>query len=175
MARGDLAPVRAPRATVTARALRRELRRASPNLVVIDGGKGQLSAALAAMQALRPAARRRDRARQAGGGGLRAGPPGADRARRATPPGLQLLQRIRDEAHRFALGFHRQRRDAQARESIFDALPGVGPARRRALHPALRLGRAPARASQEELEGVPGLPAKVGREIYAALHRTGGA
>src|SRR4029078_10750453 len=46
--------------------------------------------------------------------------------------GLQLLQRVRDEAHRFAIGFHRQRRDAKARESIFDTLPGVGPARRRA-------------------------------------------
>jgi hypothetical protein len=48
-------------------------------------------------------------------------------------PGLHLLQRVRDEAHRFALDFHRQRRQAKARESIFDTLQGVGPARRRAL------------------------------------------
>src|SRR5204863_469836 len=47
--------------------------------------------------------------------------------------GLQLLRRVRGEAHRFAFGFHRQRRDARAKESIFDTLPGVGPARRRAL------------------------------------------
>jgi excinuclease ABC subunit C len=89
--------------------------------------------------------------------------------------GLQLLQRIRDEAHRFALGFHRQRRDAQARESILDALPGVGPARKRAL---IRHFGSPERllaASPEELEGVPGVPAKTGRQIYAALHKAGGA
>jgi excinuclease ABC subunit C len=89
--------------------------------------------------------------------------------------GLQLLQRIRDEAHRFALGFHRQRRDATARESLLDSLPGVGPVRRRAL---MRHFGSPERllaASPEELEGVPGLPAKTGRAIYAALRRAGGA
>ena len=72
-------------------------------------------------------------------------------------PGLQLLQRIRDEAHRFALGFHRQRRDARSFETIFDTLQGVGPARRRAI---LRHFGSPERfleASQEELEGVPEL------------------
>ena len=48
-------------------------------------------------------------------------------------PGLQLLQRIRDEAHRFAVGFHRQRRESRGFASLFDELEGVGPARRRAL------------------------------------------
>ena len=48
-------------------------------------------------------------------------------------PGLQLLQRIRDEAHRFAVGFHRQRRESRGFSSLFDELEGVGPARRRAL------------------------------------------
>ena len=89
--------------------------------------------------------------------------------------GLQLLQRIRDEAHRFALGFHRQRRDAAARQSILDALPGVGPARKRAL---LRHFGSPERlleASRDELEGVPGIPAKTGRAVYAALHKAGAA
>jgi len=147
---------------------------AVPNLVVIDGGKGQLSAALAAMQAFdlpRVAvialAKRAEEVFVPG----RPGPIVLD----PSSPGLQLLQRIRDEAHRFALGFHRQRRDAQARESILDALPGVGPARKRAL---LRHFGSPERllaASQDELEAVPGLPAKVGRQVYAALHRAGRA
>jgi hypothetical protein len=90
-------------------------------------------------------------------------------------PGLQLLQRIRDEAHRFAVGFHRQRRDAAARGSIFDTLEGVGPARRRAL--LLHFGSAERvlAASQEELEGVPGVPAKTARSIYAQLHKAGRA
>ena len=89
--------------------------------------------------------------------------------------GLQLLQRIRDEAHRFALGFHRQRRDAKARESILDALPGVGPARKRALiqhfgSPERLLEREPARSSR----ACPASRPRSGGEIYAALHRTGG-
>jgi excinuclease ABC subunit C len=89
--------------------------------------------------------------------------------------GLQLLQRIRDEAHRFALGYHRQRRDKVARESILDALPGVGPARKRALIQHFGSPERILQASAEELEGVPGVPAKTGRQVYAALHRAGRA
>jgi excinuclease ABC subunit C len=147
---------------------------AIPNLVVVDGGKGQLSAALAAMQAhdlprvaAIALAKREEEVFLPG----RSDPVLLER----DSAGLQLLQRIRDEAHRFALGFHRQRRDVRARESILDALPGVGPARRRAL---LRHFGSPERllaASPEELEGVPGVPAKTGRQIYAALHKAGRA
>jgi excinuclease ABC subunit C len=145
-----------------------------PNLVVIDGGKGQLSAALAAMQqfdlprvAVIALAKRAEEVFVPGRPQPIVLEPGS--------AGLQLLQRIRDEAHRFALGFHRQRRDKEARESILDALPGVGPARKRAL---MRHFGSPERllaASAEELEGVPGVPAKTGRQIYAALHRAGAA
>jgi excinuclease ABC subunit C len=145
---------------------------AIPNLVVVDGGKGQLSAALAAMQAydlprvaVIALAKREEEVFLPG----RPHPAVLER----DSAGLQLLQRIRDEAHRFALGFHRQRRDERARESILDALPGVGPARKRAL--MLHFG-SPERllaASPEELEGVPGVPAKTGRQIYAALHKAG--
>jgi excinuclease ABC subunit C len=145
-----------------------------PNLVVIDGGKGQLSAALAAMQAydlprvaVISLAKREEEVFVPG----RPDPIVLDSA----SPGLQLLQRIRDEAHRFALGFHRQRRESRAHESILDALPGVGPARRRAL---IRYFGSPERilaAGPEEFEGVPGVPAKTGRQIYAALHRAGRA
>lgn len=147
---------------------------AVPNLVVVDGGKGQLSAALAAMQAFdlpRVAvialAKREEEVFVPG----RSGPIVLGR----NSPGLQLLQRIRDEAHRFALGFHRQRRDTKARESILDALPGVGPARRRALMQHFGSPERLLAATSEELEGVPGVPAKIGRELYAALHRTGSA
>src|SRR5207253_3545541 len=86
---------------------------ATPNLVVVDGGKGQLSAALAAMQAFdlpRVAvvalAKRVEEVFVPGR---------SDPIRLAAhSPGLQLLQRIRDEAHRFAVGFHRQRRDTRS-------------------------------------------------------------
>jgi excinuclease ABC subunit C len=86
--------------------------------------------------------------------------------------GLQLLQRIRDEAHRFALGFHRTRRGRAAVDSIFDSLPGVGPARRRLLMERFGTADALVGATRDDLESIPGLPAKVGREIHAALHRT---
>ncbi len=145
-----------------------------PNLVVIDGGKGQLSAALAAMQqfelprvAVISLAKREEEIFLPG----RPDPVRLDPA----SPGLQLLQRVRDEAHRFALGFHRQRRGAEAHTSILDALPGVGPARKRAL---LQHFGSPERllaAGREDFEGVPGVPAKTGRAIYDALHRAGGA
>jgi excinuclease ABC subunit C len=90
-------------------------------------------------------------------------------------PGLQLLQRIRDEAHRFAVTFHRQRRDTAARASIFDAIEGVGPARRRALLQHFGSAERVVEATEAELEGVPGVPAKTARRIYAQLHKTGRA
>ena len=144
----------------------------TPNLVVIDGGKGQLSAALAAMQAFdlpRVAvialAKREEE--------VFVPHQGEPIVLPRHSAGLQLLQRIRDEAHRFALGFHRQRRDAAARESIFDELRGVGPARRRALLRHFGSAERVLAASQEELEGVPTLPAKTARTIYAQLHKAG--
>jgi excinuclease ABC subunit C len=147
---------------------------ATPNLIVIDGGKGQLSAALAAMQgydlprvAVISLAKREEEVFVPG----RPEPIvlGRDSA------GLQLLQRIRDEAHRFALGFHRQRREAKARGSIFDELQGVGPVRRRALLQHFGSADRLLDASQEELEGVPGVPQKTARAIYAQLHKAGRA
>jgi len=145
-----------------------------PNLVVVDGGKGQLAAALAAMHELDLArvavislAKREEEVFVPG----RSQPVLLDRG----SAGLQLLQRIRDEAHRFALGFHRSRREAKARESILDALPGVGPARRRALLSHFGSAERLLEATRDELEGVPGLPPRVGRQIYAALHKAGGA
>jgi excinuclease ABC subunit C len=147
---------------------------ATPNLVVIDGGKGQLSAALAAMHeldlprvAVISLAKRIEEVFVPG----RAGPI----LLAEHSPALQLLQRIRDEAHRFAITFHRQRRDAASRTSMFDQLEGVGPARRRALLQHFGSAERVASASREELEGVPGVPAKTARRIYEQLHKAGRA
>ncbi len=147
---------------------------ATPNLVVIDGGKGQLSAALAAMQeldlprvAVIALAKRIEEVFVPG----RAGPILLPEH----SAGLQLLQRIRDEAHRFAVTYHRSRRDTAARESMFDQLEGVGPARRRALLRHFGSAERVLAATQEELEGVPGVPAKTARSIYAQLHKAGRA
>ncbi len=147
---------------------------ATPNLVVIDGGKGQLSAALAAMQeldlprvAVIALAKRIEEVFVPDRPGPIVLSPHS--------PGLQLLQRIRDEAHRFAVTFHRQRRDAASRESMFDQLEGVGPARRRALLKHFGSAERVLEASEGELEAVAGVPAKTARNIYAQLHRTGRA
>jgi len=144
----------------------------SPNLVVVDGGKGQLSAALAAMQefdlprvAVIALAKREEEVFV----------PGRPDAIRLDPhsAGHQLLRRIRDEAHRFALGYHRQRRSAHSFESMLDELEGVGPARRRALLRHFGSAEGVVAATQEELEGVRGVPPKTARRIYAQLHKAG--
>jgi excinuclease ABC subunit C len=143
-----------------------------PNLVVIDGGKGQLSAALSAMQAYDlPRVAVISLAKRAEEVFVPGRPDPIVLPRES--PGLQLLQRVRDEAHRFALGFHRQRRETRARGSIFDYLVGVGPARRRALLRHFGSAERLLEATREELEGVPGVPAKTARSIYAQLHKTG--
>jgi excinuclease ABC subunit C len=145
-----------------------------PNLVVVDGGKGQLSAALEAMQAydlprvaVIALAKRIEEV-------FVPGRPDAIVLSRHNP-GLQLLQRLRDEAHRFALGFHRQRRESRGFGSLFDELEGIGPARRRALLQHFGSVERMVAATQEELEGVPGVPAKTARRIYAQLHKAGRA
>jgi excinuclease ABC subunit C len=86
---------------------------------------------------------------------------------------LRLLQRVRDEAHRFALDFHRDRRGKAMTRSLLDELPGVGPVRKRAL---LNHFGSPERlvgASREELEAVPGIPGKLARQIHRQLHKAG--
>jgi excinuclease ABC subunit C len=145
---------------------------ALPNVVVIDGGKGQLAAGLRALQGFRDRgvivislAKRIEEVFIPG---------------RAAPlvlahdtPELQLLQRVRDEAHRFAITHHRIRRDRAMTSSMLDDLPGVGPARKRALLAHFGSPDAILSASREELEAVPGVPGKLAREMYRELHRTG--
>jgi excinuclease ABC subunit C len=146
----------------------------TPNLVVIDGGKGQLAAALGAMQAYDlPRVAVISLAKRIEEVFLPDRPDSVLLPDHS--PGLQLLRRIRDEAHRFAITFHRQRRDSASRESMFDQLEGVGPVRRRALLRHFGSAERLLDATAEELEGVPGMPAKTARRIYAQLHRAGRA
>jgi excinuclease ABC subunit C len=143
-----------------------------PNVVVIDGGKGQLAAGLRPLRGFRDRgvavvslAKRIEELFIPG----RRAPLVLDHS----TPELQLLQRVRDEAHRFAITHHRSRRDKAMRTSLLDELPGVGPARKRALLAHFGSPDAVVAASREELQAVPGLPAKVARELHGALHRAG--
>jgi excinuclease ABC subunit C len=145
---------------------------ALPNVIVIDGGKGQLAAGMRALEPFRERgvtiislAKRIEEVFLPG---------------RAEPlvlahdtPELQLLQRVRDEAHRFAVTHHRIRRDRAMTASVLDDLPGVGPARKRALLAHFGSPDAILTASREELESVPGVPGKLARDMYHELHRSG--
>ncbi|MGH2955833.1 MAG: excinuclease ABC subunit UvrC [Solirubrobacterales bacterium] len=145
---------------------------ALPDLVVVDGGKGQLSAGVRALEPLVERgvtvislAKRIEEVFVPG----RRKPIRLEKGSDA----LRLLQRVRDEAHRFAITFHRSRRDKSMTASVLDGVKGVGPARKRAL---LRHFGSPDRllsASREELEAVPGVPGKLAREIHRQLHRAG--
>jgi excinuclease ABC subunit C len=144
-----------------------------PNLIVIDGGPGQLSAGLRALKGFRDRgvavvslAKRIEEIFVPG---------------RPEPillphdkPALQLLQRVRDEAHRFAITHHRTRRDRAMTESILDDLPGIGAARKRTLLNHFGSPEAVLAATREQLEAVPGLPGKTARDLYNHLNRTGG-
>ncbi len=145
---------------------------ALPGLVVIDGGKGQVAAGT---RALRPfiergvtvisLAKRLEEVHVPG----RASPIDLP----ADSEASKLLQRVRDEAHRFAIDHHRGRRDRAMTGSVLDELKGVGPVRKRAL---LQHFGSPERllaASREELEAVPGVPGKVAREVHEQLNRIG--
>jgi excinuclease ABC subunit C len=145
---------------------------ALPNVVVIDGGKGQLAAGVDALRGFRERgvtvvslAKRVEELFVPG----RATPLLLDHA----TPELQLLQRVRDEAHRFAITHHRGRRDRAMTSSFLDELPGIGPARKRALLAHFGSPEAVVAASREELQAVPGVPAKVARELHNNLHRAG--
>jgi excinuclease ABC subunit C len=145
---------------------------ALPNVVVIDGGKGQLAAGLEPLKGFRDRgvavvslAKRIEEV-------FRPGISEPILLPHDTPE-LQLLQRVRDEAHRFAITHHRIRRDKAMTESIMDELPGIGPARKRALLKHFGSPDAVLAARREDLENVPGLPQKVARDLYTHLNRTG--
>jgi excinuclease ABC subunit C len=145
---------------------------ALPNLVIIDGGKGQLSAGLPHLEGFRERgttvvslAKRIEEV-------FLPGNPVPVIMAHDTPE-LQLVQRVRDEAHRFAITHHRIRRDKAMTVSVMDDLPGIGPARKRALLNHFGSPEAVLGASREALENVPGFPQKVARDLFNHLNRTG--
>ena len=148
-----------------------------PDLVLVDGGAGQLEAAHAALAEL-------------GIEGLAlvgvAKGPDRDAGRERffmrgrepfqLPPGdpvLFFLQRLRDEAHRFAIGTHRARRSALIQGSALDEVPGIGPRRKKALLLHFGSARAVARAGLADLEAVNGIDRATARKIYDHFNAAG--
>jgi excinuclease ABC subunit C len=144
----------------------------APDLIVIDGGRGQLSAG---MRALAPLAGRGTAVVALAKREEEVFVPGRPDPVELPPDSLasRLLQRVRDEAHRFAVDFHRGRRDRAMTHSLIDELPGVGPVRKRALLEHFGSPDRLVAASREELEAVPGIPGKLARQIHHQLHRAG--
>ena len=150
----------------------------TPDLVVIDGGRGQFEAAREVLSVL-----------GVKGVKLAAIAKGPDRnAGRETffvegresfklgprDPALFFIQRLRDEAHRFAIGAHRARRKKEFVKSPLDEIPGIGPSRKRALLLAFGSAKAVARAGLADLEKTPGLNAATAKLVYDFFRDAGG-
>ncbi len=139
-----------------------------PDLILIDGGKGQLNAALKAMA-------------DCGVGsipaiGLAKENESIFLPRRAKPvvlpptsPGLQLLQRVRDEAHRFAIGYYHKVHKRQTFASALDSIPGIGPGRKRALLRRFGSVKGIREAVEKELAAVKGMTAGSARKVKEGL------
>jgi excinuclease ABC subunit C len=163
----------------------------APDLVLLDGGKGQLNAARAVLRdlgvaevALAALAKEREqagpRARTLRHGGTKREKlflPGVKDAVLLAPDSaaLLLLQRIRDESHRFAIRYHRELRRKAGLRSILDELPGIGPVKRRALLRTLGSLEGVRRASVAELAGIPKLSRADAELIYRFFHASSGA
>ena len=142
----------------------------SPNLLLVDGGKAQLNVAVNVVEELGLAdeiavaalAKRFEEVYVPG----QADPIRIPRRSEA----LYLLQRIRDEAHRFAITYHRQLRGKRMTASAIDDVPGLGPGRKKRLLKELGGITAVKQAGLEDLEGLSWLPEKVAHALYAKLH-----
>jgi len=141
-----------------------------PDLVVIDGGKGQLAAAVEAAQALGQErlpivslAKREEEVYMPGY---------ADPLRLSRrSPSLRLLQHVRDEAHRFAVSYSRKRRSQRTITSELLRIPGIGPARRRLLLERFGSLAGVRTATPAEIASLPGFSAKLADRVLDRLHQ----
>lgn len=141
-----------------------------PDLIIIDGGKGQLSAVRQEMRLLGVGdiptvslAKEEELLFREG-----------EREPVALPrdsPALHLVQHLRDEAHRFAITYHRDLRQKRVRSSLLDEVPGIGPRRKRALLRRFGSLAGLREAGVDELAAVPGIGRALAETLWQALHR----
>jgi excinuclease ABC subunit C len=146
-----------------------------PDLVLIDGGRGQLNAAKGVLEemgiedvCLVGVAKGPDHGRE--GREVFHLMDGRELTLPTNAPVLFYLQRLRDEVHRFAIGAHRAKRAKAIGASPLDEVPGIGPARKKALLMHFGTGRAVRNASLEDLQKAPGVSALVARQVYDFYH-----
>ncbi|MBD2506233.1 excinuclease ABC subunit UvrC [Nostoc muscorum FACHB-395] len=141
-----------------------------PDLIMIDGGKGQLSSVIAVLQEMNlledlrvvSLAKQREEIFLPG----ESKPLSTD----AEQPGVQLLRRLRDEAHRFAVSFHRQQRSDKLKRSRLDEIPGLGHHRQKQLLGHFRSVDYIRQATTPQLAEVPGIGPRLAQEIYDYFH-----
>jgi excinuclease ABC subunit C len=148
-----------------------------PDLLLIDGGKGQLSSVMEVMEDagvhdIPVVAISKGPDRNAGRENFHL-PGGREVTLPPNSPVLFYLQRLRDEAHRFAIGAHRQKRAKSMTTSPLDEVPGIGPSRKRALLMHFGTARAVKGAALEDLEKAPGISKAMARGIYDYFHPRG--
>jgi excinuclease ABC subunit C len=141
-----------------------------PQLLLVDGGKGQLAVAREVVEELGldeeiPVAALAKRFEEV----YVPGRPDPVRIPRQSEA-LYLLQRVRDEAHRFAITYHRTLRDKRMTTSVLDGIPGLGPVRQKRLRKELGGVAGVRRASLEELQALPWLPDPVAEAVYRKIH-----
>ena len=149
-----------------------------PDLVLIDGGKGQVSAVKAVLDELGiedltyvGVSKGPDRN---AGREIFHFPDGREMSLPINAPVLFYLQRLRDEAHRFAIGAHRAKRAKAITSSPLDEVPGIGPSRKKALLMHFGTARAVRAASLEDLQRAPGVSATVAQAVHDFYHGTAG-
>jgi excinuclease ABC subunit C len=145
-----------------------------PDLLLIDGGKGQVSAVVAALAKLGVTdvpivGVSKGPDRNAGRETFHL-PDGRELSLPPNDPLLFFLQRLRDEAHRFAIGAHRQKRAKAMTTSTLDDVPGIGPARKKALLMHFGTARAVKGASLDDLMKAPGINQATARALHAHFH-----
>jgi excinuclease ABC subunit C len=146
-----------------------------PDLLLIDGGKGQMAQALEVLEELQiegvtVTAVAKGTTRKPG---LETLIVGNARRELVLPPdstALHLIQQVRDEAHRFAISALQKRRAKKSGSSSLEGIPGVGPRRRRELLRYFGGIQGIERASLEELVRVPGISRKIAEDVYATFH-----
>lgn len=147
---------------------------ALPDVVIIDGGKGQLSAAQTVLEELNLnlplLAIAKGPERHAGKETFFTALCPQGFKLEDQKPLLYYLQRLRDEAHRFAITFHRHKRTKGLKQSLLDSIPGVGPARKKALLHHFGSAMAVKAAGIEDLERVPGVNKNLAEAIYKYMH-----
>jgi excinuclease ABC subunit C len=146
-----------------------------PDVLFIDGGKGQLNAARGALddlgvQGVRLVGVAKGADRRPGMEQLFLSGQEAPLILPADSPALHLIQQLRDEAHRFAITGHRQRRGGKRSASVLEEIPGVGPTRRQRLLKHFGGLRGLARAGADDIAKVDGISGQLARQIYEAFH-----